>query len=205
MARKTKKEAAETRQQIIDAARAVFAESGVSRTTLEQIATVAGVTRGAIYWHFANKTDLFFAMKDQAILPMLDHVDKTLIGRSAGDPLASIENTLLDILRAVEEDEATRQAFDIMILKCEYVSEFAEVLAQIMKPGNDFTRKLEGAYREAQTKELLRKGLDPSLLALDTYAFITGLLRLWFSDVEGDEVRTKARTLIKGHVASRRK
>ncbi|MBV5333220.1 TetR family transcriptional regulator, partial [bacterium] len=62
MARKTKEEAQETRKAILDAAETVFQERGVSRTSLAEIATAAGVTRGAIYWHFANKAELFDAM-----------------------------------------------------------------------------------------------------------------------------------------------
>jgi len=205
MARKTKQEAAATRQQIIDAARAVFAERGVSQTSLEQIAAEAGLTRGAIYWHFTNKTELFYALRDQATLPLLDRIDATLSGREDIDPLTGIELVLLEILRVVEEDEATRQTFDIMTLKCEYAGDFREVLAQIMKPGNEFTRKLEESYREAKAAAILREGLKPSLLALDTYTFITGLLRLWFSDTEETGMRPHARALIRAHLESRRK
>ncbi|MDH4101370.1 MAG: hypothetical protein OEV28_12450 [Nitrospirota bacterium] len=136
---------------------------------------------------------------------MLDRIDATLSGREDIDPLTGIELVLLEILRVVEEDEATRQTFDIMTLKCEYAGDFREVLAQIMKPGNEFTRKLEESYREAKAAAILREGLKPSLLALDTYTFITGLLRLWFSDTEETGMRPHARALIRAHLESRRK
>jgi TetR/AcrR family acrAB operon transcriptional repressor len=42
----------------------------VSRTSLSDIAAAAGTTRGAIYWHFKNKADVFNAMMDRVILPM---------------------------------------------------------------------------------------------------------------------------------------
>ena len=58
MVRRTKDEALETRNRILDAAERVFGESGVSRTSLEDVASAAGVTRGAIYWHFKDKSDL---------------------------------------------------------------------------------------------------------------------------------------------------
>ncbi|WP_291742772.1 TetR family transcriptional regulator, partial [Limnobacter sp. UBA1615] len=69
MVRKTKEEAQETRNLILDTAEAVFSEKGVSRTTLNDIAKAADLTRGAIYWHFKNKADLFDAMFQRAILP----------------------------------------------------------------------------------------------------------------------------------------
>ena len=65
MVRKTKEEAQETRNAILDAAERVFQERGVSHTSLAEIATAAGVTRGAIYWHFANKSDVFDALFEQ--------------------------------------------------------------------------------------------------------------------------------------------
>ena len=54
MVRKTKEEAEQTRKDILNAARIVFHECGVSRSSLEKIAKAAGVTRGAIYWHFKD-------------------------------------------------------------------------------------------------------------------------------------------------------
>ncbi len=54
MVRKTKEDAELTRKRIVDAARAVFLKRGVSKATLEHIASEASVTRGAVYWHFEN-------------------------------------------------------------------------------------------------------------------------------------------------------
>jgi len=59
MVRKTKEEALRTRQLLIDAAIQQFALRGVANTTLTDIADAAGVTRGAIYWHFSSKSPLF--------------------------------------------------------------------------------------------------------------------------------------------------
>ena len=69
MARKTKEEALKTREAILDSAIRVFSIRGVSRTTLANIAKEAGVTRGAIYWHFRNKEDLLAALWEQLLLP----------------------------------------------------------------------------------------------------------------------------------------
>lgn len=205
MVRRTKAEAAQTRMQIIDAARKVFAERGVSRTTFDQIATAAGVTRGAIYWHFANKSELFFAMRDQVSLPLIDRIDANLPNGKIKDPLQGIIATLIEILRALEEDEATRQTFEIMTLKCEYVDEFSAALDKVMQPGNEFMQKLVPAYALANQKNLLREKLDPSLLALGSYTFMHGLIRLWLSDKEGVVIRKKAKLLIEAHVNSCRK
>lgn len=62
MARRTKEEAFRTRQMLLNAAIEQFALHGVSGTTLTDIADAAGVTRGAVYWHFTSKNELFNAM-----------------------------------------------------------------------------------------------------------------------------------------------
>lgn len=50
--RKTKAESQKTRQHLLNAALEVFHKQGVTRATLQEIAQEAGVTRGALYWHF---------------------------------------------------------------------------------------------------------------------------------------------------------
>lgn len=56
--KRCKQDAEKTKSQLIDAACEVFYREGVARATLEQIAREAGVTRGALYWHFNNKVDI---------------------------------------------------------------------------------------------------------------------------------------------------
>jgi AcrR family transcriptional regulator len=64
MATETQKSrrAAETRSQLVDVARALFAERGFAGTSTEEVVAQAGVTRGALYYHFKNKEDLFRAV-----------------------------------------------------------------------------------------------------------------------------------------------
>ncbi|RQG66234.1 TetR family transcriptional regulator [Pseudomonas aeruginosa] len=67
--RRTKEDSEKTRTAILLAAEELFLEKGVSHTSLEQIARAAGVTRGAVYWHFQNKAHLFNEMLNQVRLP----------------------------------------------------------------------------------------------------------------------------------------
>ncbi|TIV74343.1 MAG: TetR family transcriptional regulator, partial [Mesorhizobium sp.] len=66
MMRRTKAEAEQTREAVLAAAVDVFLERGVTRATLEQIASTAGVTRGAVYWHFRDKQEIFTALERRA-------------------------------------------------------------------------------------------------------------------------------------------
>ena len=72
MARRTKEDALATRASLLDAAERLFAVKGVSRTSLADIASTAGTTRGAIYWHFKDKGDLFNAFAEWLPMPGRD-------------------------------------------------------------------------------------------------------------------------------------
>ena len=60
--RRSAADAEQTRRAILAAARASFAEHGFAAASTTTIAGAAGVTRGALYHHFAGKTDLFRAV-----------------------------------------------------------------------------------------------------------------------------------------------
>ncbi|MEE3190810.1 MAG: TetR family transcriptional regulator, partial [Pseudomonadota bacterium] len=70
MPRRTKEEALQTRETLIEAAEVVFHRKGVSASSLNDIAKEAGVTRGAVYWHFKNKHDIFQAIVDRLLAPL---------------------------------------------------------------------------------------------------------------------------------------
>ena len=63
--RRTKEDAALTRETVLDAALAVFSRQGYAATTLDHIAQEAGVTRGAIYWHFGGKAELYNTLLEE--------------------------------------------------------------------------------------------------------------------------------------------
>ncbi|HEX9802148.1 MAG TPA: TetR family transcriptional regulator [Gammaproteobacteria bacterium] len=204
MARKTKEEASRTRQQIIDAAQAVFHRNGVSRSTLEQIAREAGVTRGAVYWHFKDKAELFAAMRENVFTPMRERIDSILFAERFADPLDAIEASLQELFRVLEDCPKLRQVFEIMVLRCEYVGEFAEVRAEANKPAMDFQAKIKNAYRSADARGTLRKGLDPDTVALDTWAFVNGLLHDLLGNEFKSEYLRRIGAMISSHMALRR-
>lgn len=201
--RRTKQESERTRRQLLTAARRVFARHGVTRTTLEHIAREAGVTRGAIYWHFANKRELFRAMRDQVSLPLVDRTE--LLGIDGPDPLLAVARFLGNLIESIEKDPQTRRTFEIMALKCEYVDEFKQELRRNALQCRDLSAKLADAYARARRAGTMRDDIAPQLAALDTCVFITGLLRLWLIDAEGELLRPHVDALIAAHVAKLRR
>lgn len=205
MVRKTKENAELTRQRLIQAAREVFLTRGVSRTTMEHIAVQAGVTRGAIYWHFNNKIALFQAMREQVFLPLIDRMDDTLLVERSEDPLACIENFLCGTIQVLTDSIETRQIYEIMMIKCEYVDEFATVLRQILSNCSGIEEKLKLVYERAKTREQLHASHDPSQLATDTHLFFIGLLHMWVKDINGNRFRYQAIELVRSHMRLRRR
>ena len=203
--RRTKQQSERTRQDILAAARKVFARQGVTRTTFEEIAASAGVTRGAIYWHFADKTELFFAMREQVAVPMIDQIDLALLRSDGSDPLAGVERFLRGILGALESDPAARRTFQIMAFKCEYVGELERELGLQRLRCSELVSKLTQAYGRARRAGRLRAGLRPSMAALETCSFVIGLTRLWLLDAKGSLLRRVARGLISAHIAGHRR
>ena len=57
----------QTRERLIDAAAAVFAQRGFETATLDEVAAAAGYTKGAVYSNFASKTELFIALIERRI------------------------------------------------------------------------------------------------------------------------------------------
>jgi TetR/AcrR family acrAB operon transcriptional repressor len=204
MVRKTKEEAEKTRKDIVESARRVFHQCGVGRSTLEKIAKDAGVTRGAIYWHFRDKAELFFAMREDVFAPMIERTDALLFSDDFADPLDAIEASLKEFFRVLDDCPVVREVFEIMISRCEYVDEFASVQEEVGKPAYAFLEKIESRYRRAAERGTLRGGLDPLHMARDTWAFTSGLLHLMLGCQKGSDLDQRIPEMISLHMALRR-
>ena len=184
MARRTKEEAAATRDSILDAAEKLFVEQGVSRTTLQHIASAAGVTRGAIYWHFDDKGALFNAMMERAILP-LEAEMQVLDQAESDDPLVDLRNYMLAVLRRTVEDPGARRVFEIATLKVEFVGEMDAVRQRRQQNMANWMNRAEGRIRAAAEKGLIGCQVEPGDVALALWIMIDGLIRNWMFDPKG--------------------
>jgi len=178
MARRTKEEAAATRDSILDAAEKLFVEQGVSRTTLQHIATAAGVTRGAIYWHFDDKGALFNAMMERAILP-LEAEMQVLDQVESDDPLVDLRNHMLAVLDRTVNDPGARRVFEIATLKVEFVGEMNAVRQRRQDNLASWKSRAERRIRLAAEKGLVARDVDAAQVALGLWTMIDGLIRNW--------------------------
>jgi TetR/AcrR family acrAB operon transcriptional repressor len=199
MARKTKAEAAQTRHRIVECARLAFSLHGVTNTSLEEVAQNAGVTRGAVYWHFQDKADLFMAVRQQTGT-LLRYPDVT-----AGDPLRRIELGLQSALTRLAEEKAAQETYEVMLWKCEYIGAFASVRQDLMTAGAQFLADTTALYAAAQHAKLTPPGFDARLAAQETFCFYAGLLKLWLADQDGLTLRKDVTRLIARHITGRRR
>lgn len=200
MARKTKEEALATRGRLLDAAERLFQAQGVASTSLHEIAVAAGVTRGAVYWHFSDKADLFNAMMDRVRLPMEER--HAALDRDADAPiLPALRARMLDVLGQVLRDGQVHRVFEIATQKTEYVEALGSVRERHRAARRDFQGVLERALRRGQQRgEVLTK---PSArqMAIGLHALLYGLIQLWMLDPESFDLRRAGSAAIDGHLA----
>ena len=203
--RRTKEEAARTRVAIMDAALTCFERHGIASSTLDQIAAEAKVSKGAIYWHFKGKLEIFRAIREELTLPMLDRADTSLLHGGERPPLERIEAYLLDVIDSLRTDRRKRRALAVMHFRCEYVGNLAAELAALRKNTQRLARAFEAAYEEARDKRQLAPAIVPGVAAAETLMVLNGLVRLGILDPSAKGPAYDAPAIIRAHIASRRK
>ena len=97
--------ASDTRQRIIASAATVFARKGYHGASLDQVAADAGLTKGAVYWHFQSKSDLFLALLDARFQrDMSEMAVKVDAAHNQADPFDSLKLVLLQLADKIESD-----------------------------------------------------------------------------------------------------
>ncbi len=84
---------ARTREQLLQAAHAVFVRRGFSAASLDEIAEIAGLSKGALYYNFAGKEDLFLALVEERL------------ERRAADLAAGMHVARAELRRAAEQGQ----------------------------------------------------------------------------------------------------
>jgi TetR/AcrR family acrAB operon transcriptional repressor len=200
MVRRTKEEAQETRNRILDFAEHVFNEKGVSRTSLDDLARAAGVTRGAIYWHFRNKAELFDAMMARITLPM-EEVSLRASEGGGNDPLAYVRSCALNVLMRTATDPRVQRVFDIVCHKCEYVGDMAELKARHLECRAECLGEIERAFAQAVALGQLPKSVDARRAAVVLHAMIDGLIANWVLDPQYYPLAAEAENIVDGYLA----
>lgn len=191
MPRRTKEQALATRSALLDAAEQLFLEQGVSRTTLQDVALAAGVTRGAVYWHFADKGALFNAMLERVLLP-LEAEDALFEPAGSGlPPLQGLQQHLHDVFARALANPQARRVYAIVLHRIEYVGEMGVVLARLQQARAGHVALIEQALAKAGVNAGRRRAQ-----ALGLHAVVSGLFETWLLEGEAFDLLPAADTAI---------
>lgn len=181
MARRTREEALDTREAILDAAQDCFLDQGFSRTGLEAIAARAGVTRGAVYWHFKNKDEVLEAVINRVSVPFFHGLER--VSRPDGNtPLRDLRALLRQSFIDLSEQPRVRNALEVIELRCEVPAE-GDAITAIRKSGMHQTQsRISAAFARAAALGQLRDGISPETCARTLHFVISGALRMHLLD-----------------------
>jgi TetR/AcrR family acrAB operon transcriptional repressor len=203
MARRTKEDALATRDSILDAAEQLFVKQGVSGTTLQHIATAAGVTRGAIYWHFLDKGAMFNAMMERVKMP-LEAAMQLFNQANPADPLDTLREYMLCVFRVTVEDPKARRVFEIATMKMEYLDEMSAVRERRKQNQELWMARTENRIRDAIAIGQVNAGVDPYAVSLGLWAILDGLIRAWLLDPQGFDLMKLGAQIVDTHLESLR-
>lgn len=195
MARKTKQQAQETRQHILDVAMRLFSRQGVSSTSLADIAQAAGVTRGAIYWHFKNKSDLFseiWALSESSI----SDLETEYRAKFPDDPLSVLREVLVYVLEATVVEERRRLMMEIIFHKCEFVGEMAVLQEAQRNLCLESYDRIEHTLNECIKAKLLPANLLTRRAAVLMRAYISGIMENWLFAPQSFDLKKEARDYV---------
>ena len=195
MARRTKEDAMATRHSLLDAAEALFQERGVSRTSLQDIAERAGTSRGAIYWHFKDKADLFNAMMERVTLPLEQSLRMTPESARAG-ALQALRSATLAALTQMKNDAQLRCVVEVAMHKVEYVDDLHAVRERHLKVSHQCVGDIAKALRLAARQAGRRLPLPAEAAAVGLHALIDGLIHNWLLDPAAFDLPVTGRAML---------
>ena len=188
--RRTKEEAAVTRATVLKAALSVFSAKGYAATTLDDVATAAKVTRGAIYWHFKGKADLYNTLVEEM----------SARGASIVQQAVAEGGTLIDILRRVfisqcaliEDDKEARAVMELALYKTGLNPDLQAGRKKQIDAGNALIAGIADAMKMGVSQGILRDDMEPTDMARAFIAFENGAIQQWLASPKSFSLKKSA-------------
>lgn len=193
--RKTKTEAQKTRQHLLDAALEVFWRDGVTRASLQAIAQEAGVTRGALYWHFKNKEDLFETLFEQQYADFFAAFnDQTL--RDNQDVWTHLQHNLTTMFETLATRESKHKFCNVMFSKCEQTAGNETITELACRYHRLFQKQIAYALQLSREQGRLPENTDIELAAIYLESSLVGLIKIWIDEPEWFDLIAKSKRVI---------
>jgi len=198
--RRTREEAEATRLAIMEKGLELFSEQGVAVTRLSDIAREAGFTRGAIYWHFKNKWDLFEAICEYYSQPFKQLSDASLSDQEQ-DPLGKLRQLLVGLLSKIECDPSFRRMMVMFIRESAgiCVGEISDPVAQFMQYQH---RRRLSVIRNAIKRGQLPASIDPEAASWLIKAMVDGYITSWLQRSDYFSISSNADVFVDTVIAS---
>lgn len=193
--RKTKTEAQKTRQHLLDAALEVFWRDGVTRASLQAIAQEAGVTRGALYWHFKNKEYLFETLFEQQYADFFAAFnDQTL--RDNQDVWTHLQHNLTTMFETLATRESKHKFCNVMFSKCEQTAGNETITELACRYHRLFQKQIAYALQLSREQGRLPENTDIELAAIYLESSLVGLIKIWIDEPERFDLIAKSKRVI---------
>ncbi|RDV25498.1 TetR family transcriptional regulator [Alteromonas aestuariivivens] len=173
--RRTKEDAEKTKQDILDAAVDIFSEKGVAKASLEQIAQAANVTRGAVYWHFKNKIEIFDALHERLHTPFIQRILEGLEVEHP-DPVAQLQELCTNLLIELDQDPQKKKALILFLLKCDYSGELEASKAQYLENKMQKLQAFSRYFDKAIAQGRLPADSNPRILTMAVSCYLRGIV-----------------------------
>ena len=200
MARRTKEDAERTRLQLLDTALALFSEKGLANVTLAQIASAAGVTRGAIYWHFKDKEEMINALWDQAFQPMAEQLEKVLED-DGGQPMQALEDLCGNVFHEMVTNERLLQITRL----CQQAVYDENMQDTWRKQCQNDQESLQLLIAKARNMGELRDDLSDEIIGMMVMSFVGGVIERWIAVPELMDIEEHGKTMLAVHFDCLRK
>ena len=191
--KRTKEEAALTRKVLIDAALNVFSHKGYAQTTLEEVAKAAGVTRGAIYWHFGNKFEMFHAVLQELYKKAGARVKKII--DSDQRPLSKLHHLMREFFLIVSNEEEFGIIEEVQLFKTRKGEEFSRLYKDHVVNVKAMRGLLTGLIREGIAAGEFDSRLDPEVTIVALLSYIAGIKSAWLSGIADISIAENAEKL----------
>ena len=179
MARKTKEDAELTYHALLDAATALFIRQGIARTTLNNIALEAGMTRGAIYWHFDNKDAVIQALWERNTNALHTSFINELRKLDANDPAGHFRKTIYNLLQNVVERPEIGAVIRIVMLSVEFTDEQTELQRFLNSKYDEIDSTVGDALTRLHEHNDLLSPLPPKLIGQGLMSYLLGLIHVY--------------------------
>jgi AcrR family transcriptional regulator len=182
-----KAETERTRVALMDAAETLFWRQGAARTSVLDIATTAGLTRGAFYHHFKDKAAMLEALIARARLPREDAPRTPTDG---ADALATLRAHCHRLFELFVADRSCQRTFGIVMHRREALGDL-EPLAAARR--EEFCRSVaiyERLLQRAEKAGRLSPSWTPAIAATTLFSAVMGLFDQWLREPDRFEIRT---------------